>query len=127
MVFILASVDVKNDVQLRFSHNFTMTNYSDLGFDVAVSTDTEQDISYEESEAEFPAFRGPWFNVVDPDAYELPEPDFRSKHSPGFVCYGLFLKFLKTNEDDIIVILVTYTYLYAQQQTAMKMYRKAAS
>ena len=55
-----------------------MANYSDRGFDVAVSTDTGQDISYVESEAEFPAFRGPWFNVVDPEAFDLPEPDFRS-------------------------------------------------
>ena len=54
-----------------------MANYSDLGSDVTVSTVTEQDVSDAENEAEIPVFRGLWFNVVDPDAYELPEQDFR--------------------------------------------------
>ena len=48
-----------------------MANYSDLGPNVAVSTDTEQDISDVESKAKIPVFRGPGFNVVDPDAFEL--------------------------------------------------------
>ena len=39
-----------------------MVNNYDLDSDVAVSTDTEQDISDVESETEFPVFRGPWFN-----------------------------------------------------------------
>lgn len=102
-----------------------MVNNSDIDSDVAVSTDTEQDISDVESEAEFPVFRGPWFNVVDPDAFELPEPDFRESvgpvnFPPGMSVMDFFVKFLKTNENDIIDILVTETNLYAQQQIAMK-------
>ena len=59
-----------------------MANNYDLGSDVAVSTDTQQDISNVESEAECLFFRGPWFNVFDPDTFELPEPDFRERVGP---------------------------------------------
>ena len=102
-----------------------MVNNSDLGSDVAVSTDTEQDISDVKSGAEFPVFRGPWFNVVDPDAFEFPEKLFRESVGPVYLPPGMsvmeyFVKFLKTNENDIIDILVTETNLYAQQQIAMK-------
>ena len=72
-----SSVDIKNDVELRFHHSFTVVNNSDINSDVAESSDTEQNISYVESEAELSVFRGPWFNVVDSDAFELSEPDFR--------------------------------------------------
>ena len=77
-----------------------MANNSDLGSDVAVSTDTEQYISDVESEAEFPVFRGPWFNVIDPDAFELPEPDFRESvgpvnFPPGMSVMDFFVKFNK--------------------------------
>ena len=102
-----------------------MANYSDLGSDVTVSTVMEQDVSDAENEAEIPVFRGPWFNVVDPDAFELPELDFRESVGPvnfplGMSVMDFFVKFLKTNENDIIDILVTETNLYAQQQFAMK-------
>ena len=80
-------------------HNFTMVNNSDIDSDVAVSTEMEQDISDVESEAKFPVFRGPWFNVADPDEFELPEPDFRESvgpvnFPPGMSVMDVFVKFL---------------------------------
>ena len=74
---ILSSVDVKKDVELRFHQSFTVVNNSDIDSDVAESTDTEQNISYVESEAFLEVLIYPWFNVVDSDAFELSEPDFR--------------------------------------------------
>ena len=63
--------------------------------------------------------------MVDPDAFELPEPDFKESVGPlnfpaGMSVMDFFVKFLKTNENDIIDVLVTETNLYAQQHIAMK-------
>ena len=64
-------------MELRFHQSFTVVNNSDIDSDVAESTDTEQNILYVESEAFLEVLIYPWFNVVDSDAFELSEPDFR--------------------------------------------------
>ncbi|XP_061170531.1 piggyBac transposable element-derived protein 4-like [Saccostrea echinata] len=48
---------------------------SDLDSDIVDSDDDEDN-------EEFTTFRGPWFNVVDPNSFIMPDPDFREETGP---------------------------------------------
>lgn len=63
--------------------------------------------------------------MVDPDAFEVPEPDFRESvgpinFRPAMSLLDFFIKFSKTYENNIIDILMTETNQCAQQQIDRK-------
>jgi hypothetical protein len=80
--------------------------------------------SSEHSDAEnepLPVFRGTWFRVIDPDTFSLPMPDFREdtgpvNFEPGMSAAEYFFMFMRTDDSDIVDLLVHETNRYAEQE-----------